>query len=315
MNRIPRSGHILQEKAVILLNLFLSERRIFLRLRIISISGMSALILTGGALFNHGKRAKYIQVLIRNSKLAKEQDFIFGFRAVIEAIRLGKEIDRVLLIKKPESQITNELFPLIREHLIPFQFVPVEKLNRITRKNHQGVIAFISHISYYPVDEIVIKCFDQGRDPFLLILDGITDVGNFGAIARSAECMGVDGIIIPGKGSVRITADAVKSSAGALLRIPVARVSSLRDTIEYLINSGIKIVAGTEKVNKHAASVQLTGPLAIITGSEDTGISSSLLKLAHEKISIPMQGEITSLNVSVATAILIYEAVRQRMSV
>ncbi len=245
--------------------------------------------------------------------MTQEKDFIFGIRALLEAIESGKEIDRVLFAKNPDSQINNEVFPLIRQHSIPFQFVPVEKLNRITRKNHQGVVAFISAVSYYPVSEIIMRCFDKGKDPFLLILDQVTDVGNFGAIGRSAECLGVDGIIIPERGNARINADSIKASAGALLRIPVARVRSLESTIEYLIDSGLKIIAGTEKAEKAAFDVTLTGPLAIIAGSEDTGISARLLKISHELIKIPMSGKIASLNVSAATAILLYEAARQRV--
>jgi len=248
-----------------------------------------------------------------NRFLMQEKEFIFGVRAVQEAIHSGKEIDRVLLTKKPDSEISNELFPLIRKHFIPFQFVPVEKLNRITGKNHQGVIAFISPVTYYPVSELIIRCYDKGKDPFLLILDRVTDVGNFGAIARSAECLGVDGIIIPEKGNARINADAVKASSGALLRIPVARVSSLASTMEYLKDSGLRIVAGTEKAETFAYTATLTGPLAIIAGSEESGISASLLKMSHELVKIPMPGETASLNVSAAVAILLYEAMKQRM--
>jgi len=245
--------------------------------------------------------------------LAKDQDFIFGVRAVTEAILSGKEIDRILLSRKPDNQINNELFPLIRQHSVSFQFVPVEKLNRITLKNHQGVVAYLSPVSYYPLEEIIINCFDKGKDPLILVLDHITDVGNFGAIARSAECMGVDGIIISEKGGARINADAIKASAGALLRIPVSRVASLGSAVDYLAASGLRIIAGTEKAEKPADKVSLTGPLAIITGAEDTGISLSLLEKSHELMKIPMPGKITSLNVSAATAILLYETMRQRM--
>jgi len=176
------------------------------------------------------------------------------------------------------------------------------------------VVAYISPVPYYPLDEIVMRCFDSGKEPFILILDQITDIGNFGAIARSAECMGVDVIVIPEKGSASINADAVKISAGALLRVPVSKVSSLKKSVEYLRNSGIKIFAGTEKAEVDAGEAILTGPVAIIAGSEDRGISPALLRMSDELIKIPMSGNIQSLNVSVATAILLYEVMKQRNS-
>ena len=232
----------------------------------------------------------------------------------MEAIRSEKEIDRILLSKRPDSQIMAELFPLVRQNSIPFQHVPEEKLNRITRKNHQGVIAFISQISYTPVEEILFSCFDKGKDPLVILLDQVTDVRNFGAIARSAECMGAAGIIIPERGSARINADAVKTSAGALLIIPVARVASLQDTVKYLKNSGLKIISASEKGDNLIFKTDLTGPLAIIMGAEDTGISPSLLKLSDNFIKIPMVGETASLNVSTAATVLLYEVVRQRIT-
>lgn len=232
----------------------------------------------------------------------------------MEAIRSGREIDRILISKRPDSQIMNELFPLVRQNNLVFQYVPEEKLNRVTRKNHQGVIAFISQISYSPLEEILFGCYDKGNDPLVVVLDQVTDVRNFGAIARSAECMGVAGIIIPEKGSARINADAVKTSAGALLNIPVARVASLQDTLKYLKNSGLKIVAATEKGHTMLYDTQLTGPLAIVMGAEDVGISPSLLKLSDELVKIPMTGQTGSLNVSAATTVVLYEILRQRKS-
>lgn len=245
--------------------------------------------------------------------MGKDQDYIFGIRAVTEAIKSEKEIDKILLIKKPDSHVMNELFPLIREHSIPFQYVPIEKINRITRKNHQGVIAFISHIAYFSIEELVFRCFNEGKDPLVLILDQISDVRNFGAIARSAESMNVTGIVLPEKGSARINADAVKTSAGALLKVPVARVSSLIDTVKFLKNSGLKVIAATEKASNMIFRSDLTGPLAVIIGSEDTGISTSLLKVSDELLAIPMKGEIGSLNVSSAATVVLYEILRQRL--
>jgi 23S rRNA (guanosine2251-2'-O)-methyltransferase len=240
------------------------------------------------------------------------EEFIFGTRAVIEAISAGRDIERVLLQKKEESAGAQELFSLLRQKNIEYQFVPVEKLNRVTRKNHQGVIAYLSHVSYTSIEEIVSRAYESGKDPFVLILDHISDVRNFGAIARTAECAGLDGIVIPEKGSVRVTADAVKTSAGALMTIPVARVNSLRETINYLSMAGLTIVSATEKSETDLYHVELTGPLALIMGSEEIGVSSSLLELSNTKVKIPMLGEIGSLNVSVAAGVVIYEIIRQR---
>ena len=245
--------------------------------------------------------------------MKKNTDFIFGIRAVIEAIKAGKEVDRVLIARKSESEITKDLFSLVRETEIPFQFVPVEKLNRITRKSHQGVVAFLSEISYYPVDELIRRAYEAGRDPLLIILDGVSDVRNFGAIARSAECFGFSGIIIPEKGAARVNADAVKTSAGALLKIPVSRVRSLPNTIKYLKDSGLMIFSVTEKASKDLHQVKLEGPLALIMGGEDTGISENLVFLSDESLKIPMEGETESLNVSVASSVVMYEVNRQRI--
>lgn len=231
----------------------------------------------------------------------------------MEAISAGKDIERVLLQKKAESLGAQELFSLLRQKKIEFQFVPVEKLNRVTHKNHQGVIAYLSLVHYTPVEEIVSRAYESGKDPFILILDHITDVRNFGAIARTAECAGVDGIVIPESGSVRITADAVKTSAGALMKIPVARVNSLRETVNYLNMSGLTVIGATEKTETGIYEAALGGPLAIIMGSEDTGISPALLELCSVKIKIPMMGEIGSLNVSVAAGVIMYEIIRQRL--
>jgi len=241
------------------------------------------------------------------------EDFIFGTRAVMEAITSGKDIERVLLQKKSESLGAQELFSLLRHKGIDYQFVPVEKLNRITHKNHQGVVAFISLVAYTPMEEIVSRAYESGRDPFVLVLDHLTDVRNFGAIARTAECAGIDGIIIPETGSVRITADAVKTSSGALMKIPVARAASLRDAVKYLSNAGLSIVSATEKTESDLYKTELNGPIAIVMGAEDLGVSNSILDLSNKKIKIPMLGEIGSLNVSVAAGVVIYEVLRQRM--
>lgn len=244
--------------------------------------------------------------------MKKEQDYIFGTRAVLEAIKAGKEIDRVLIARKSDTPVSKELFTVVRENEIPWQFVPVEKINRITRKNHQGILAFLSEISYSPLVEIITRAYESGQDPLLVILDRVSDVRNFGAIARSAECLGFTGIVVPEKGSARINADAVKTSAGALMNIPVARVSSLANTLKYLKDSGIRIVAATEKTDKLLYQEKFSGPTALILGNEETGISENLLFLCDQKIRIPMHGETESLNVSVAASIMMYEVLRQR---
>lgn len=230
----------------------------------------------------------------------------------MEAIGSNVEIDKLLIARKSESEISKEMLDMAKEHKIPLLYVPVEKLNRITRKNHQGAIAFISSVSYSPLEELINSCYENGKDPLFVILDQVSDVRNFGAIARSAECLGFNGIIIAFKGAAKINADAVKTSAGALMKIPVSRVKSLANSIKYLKDSGIQIVAVTEKASEKCYDAKLTGPLALILGSEDRGISPNLLFLSDQKVQIPMQGETESLNVSVASSILLYEVQRQR---
>ncbi|VAW15651.1 23S rRNA (guanosine(2251)-2'-O)-methyltransferase [hydrothermal vent metagenome] len=241
-----------------------------------------------------------------------KEDYIFGTRAVIEAIKSGKPIDRVLLKKGLNNELFQELFHAIKESKTPFQFVPVEKINRVTRKNHQGVIGLMSPIEFQDIENVLPLIYDKGKDPLILILDQVSDVRNFGAIARSAECAGVDALLIPEKGFARLNADAVKTSAGALYNIPVCRSQNLAGTIQLLKDSGIKIIAATEKTETLYYQTDMDTPLAIIAGSEDKGISSSLLKVADQLIKIPVLGQIESLNVSVACSLIIYEAVRQR---
>jgi 23S rRNA (guanosine2251-2'-O)-methyltransferase len=204
------------------------------------------------------------------------------------------------------------LLSLIKENEIAFQFVPLEKINRITRKNHQGVLAFISPIEYTNIEMLLPVLFETGQEPLLLILDQITDVRNFGAIARSAECAGVHGIIIPEKGMARIGADAIKTSAGALHHVPICKVTNLLRTIQYLKDSGIQIVAATEKADKIYTQGNFKTPVAIVMGSEESGISQSILNSSDQQLKIPLFGNIESLNVSVSAALMMYEAVRQR---
>lgn len=239
---------------------------------------------------------------------------IFGVRAVIEAIQAGKEFDKILVKKDIQSDLSKELFAVLKGTLIPVQRVPVEKLNRITRKNHQGVIAFISSITYQKTEDLVPFLFEQGKNPFFVMLDGVTDVRNFGAIARTCECAGVDAIIIPAKGSVSVNADAIKTSAGALHTLPVCREQNLRNTLQMLKDSGFRIIAATEKGDYQYTRADYTGPTCIIMGAEDKGVSYDNLALCDEWVKIPMFGSIESLNVSVAAGILIYEAIKQRVT-
>ncbi|MCG6187158.1 23S rRNA (guanosine(2251)-2'-O)-methyltransferase RlmB [Maribellus maritimus] len=241
-----------------------------------------------------------------------KDEFVFGTRAVIEAIKTNRHIDKIFLKKGLNNELSQELFQLIREEQIQFQFVPLEKINRITRKNHQGVLALLSPIEYHNIETLLPGIYESGKDPLILILDQVTDVRNFGAIVRSAECAGVNAIVIPEKGTARIGGDAVKTSAGAIHHVPICKVQGLAKTIKFLKDSGIKIIAATEKANTIYSDSKLHMPLAIVMGSEDTGISNSILQLTDEQLTIPILGKIESLNVSVAAAIIMYEAVRQR---
>ena len=242
----------------------------------------------------------------------EKNEMIFGARAVIEAIQAGQEIDKVLIKKDIQSDLSKELLAALKDTFIPVQRVPVERINRITKKNHQGVIAFISPITYQRTEDIVPFLFEQGKNPLLIMLDGLTDVRNFGAIARTCECAGVDAIIIPNKNSVSVNADAIKTSAGALHTLPVCREANLRNTIKFLKDSGFKIIAATEKGDYDYTKADYEGPTCIIMGAEDTGVSYDNLALCDEWVKIPMLGTIESLNVSVAAGVLIYEAIKQR---
>ena len=247
--------------------------------------------------------------------MKESKDYIFGIRAVIEAIRSGKTIDKLMIRSGLKGELFFELLSLVKELQIPFKYVPNERINRITMKNHQGVIAFISPIEFQSIENILPSLYEDGKIPFFLILDKITDVRNFGAITRTAECAGVDAIIIPEKGSAQISADAVKTSAGALHKIPVCRVKSLAHTIKFLQESGIQIVAATEKASENYYQVDFLIPTAILMGAEDTGVSMEFLRVADKMVKIPILGEIESLNVSVAAGILIYEVVKHRMNI
>jgi 23S rRNA (guanosine2251-2'-O)-methyltransferase len=244
--------------------------------------------------------------------MQKESECIFGLRPVIEAIKAGKQIDRLLIRQGLQGALYHELMTEVRKHQIVYQIVPVERIELVTRKNHQGVLAWLSVIEYQYIANLLPMIFEKGEDPLLIALDGVSDVRNFGAIVRTAECLGAHAIIIPEKGSARITADAVKTSAGALHILPVCREKSIVRAIEFLKESGLKVVCSSDSAGKIASEADLTGPAVLILGSEDKGISRELIDLADQVIKIPMTGTIGSLNVSVAAGILMYEVVRQR---
>ncbi|MDY6801396.1 MAG: 23S rRNA (guanosine(2251)-2'-O)-methyltransferase RlmB [Bacteroidota bacterium] len=246
--------------------------------------------------------------------MKQDKDFIFGIRPVIEAINSGKNIDKLMIRKGLRGELYYELMALVKQFEIPIQIVPNERINRVTQKNHQGVLAFISPIEFQHIEKIIPSLYEKGKAPLIVILDKVTDVRNFGAISRTAECAGVDALIIPEKGSARISADAVKTSAGALHKVPVCRVKSLTKTIRFLQDSGVQIIAATEKASDYYYQVDFTIPTAILVGAEDRGVAIEYLKICDKMVKIPVLGEIESLNVSVAASILIYEAVKQRLS-
>lgn len=243
----------------------------------------------------------------------QSSDYIFGLRAVTEAVNAGKDIDRVLLRKGLTGQQAQDLIKLLKENGILVRSVPAEKLDKITRKNHQGVIAILSAVTYHELGNVVPALYEEGALPFIVVLDGITDVRNFGAIARTCECAGVDAIVIPDHGSVSVGGDAVKTSAGALLTLPVCREHSILHAVRYLKNSGFKVVAVSEKADINYTMASYTEPTALVMGAEDIGINPDVIRECDTFVSIPMFGNIGSLNVSVAAGVLIYEVVRQRL--
>lgn len=248
-----------------------------------------------------------------NREKRESNQLVFGIRAVIEALKSDKEIEGLYLQRGLAGPLLSELKAILKEREIVYQAVPVEKLDRITAKNHQGVVAFISPIIYQVIEDIIPAVFEKGETPFILIIDGVTDVRNFGAIARTAECAGIHAIIVPARGSAQVNPDAIKTSAGALYKIPVCRHQNLVKTVRFLQESGLQLVACTEKTNEFLYKPDYTLPTAIIMGSEENGISDELIRIADHLARIPMFGEIESLNVSVSAGVVLYEAVRQRM--
>jgi 23S rRNA (guanosine2251-2'-O)-methyltransferase len=241
-----------------------------------------------------------------------KSEMIFGTRTVIEAIKAGREIEKIFIQAGLNNDLTKELITVAKENDVPLSFTPQQKLNKLSTKNHQGVICLLSAVKYATLEDLIDHAYTNGKEPFFLILDRITDVRNFGAIARTADCAGLTGIIIPDKGNAPITGDAMKTSAGALSYLPVCRVKDFKKTIQTLKENGIQVLACTEKAATTIYEVDLVSPVAIILGSEEDGISHTLLKEADQLVKIPMYGNIASLNVSVSAGIALYEVIRQK---
>lgn len=242
------------------------------------------------------------------------EDYIYGLRAIIEAIKEGRPIDKLFVKRDITGDLAGEMLALAREHRIVVQRVPIERINRISRKNHQGAIALMSAVTYHNLGNLVTSLYDDGILPFIVLLDGITDVRNFGAIARTAECCGVNALVIAERGSVSVGADAVKTSAGALLSLPVCREHSLTAAVKFLKDSGFNVVAVSEKATMGYTECDYTAPTVLVMGAEDKGISPEVLRMCDSHVAIPMFGHISSLNVSVAAGVLMYEVVRQRLN-
>lgn len=243
-----------------------------------------------------------------------KSEIIYGTRPVLEAIEAGKDIDKIFVQKDSRSGPMSELLHHARQAQVPISFVPVEKLNRFTRQNHQGVVCLLSPVNYSSIENVLPSVFEKGETPLILILDRISDVRNFGAICRSAECAGTHAVIIPAKGAAQINSDAVKASAGAVFNIPICRVESLKKTLLFLKDSGLQVISCTEKAEKYIYENDLSLPTAIILGSEEDGISAELLQKSDYLARIPMKGKTSSLNVSVAAGIVLYEILRQKTS-
>lgn len=243
----------------------------------------------------------------------EKENIIFGIRAVIEAINSVAEIDKVFIQKEAQGSLMKELFVVLKKNNISFNYVPVEKLNRYTANNHQGVVATIAPIKFYSIEQLLEEVSEKTEKPLFLVLDGISDARNFGAIIRTAECTGVNGIIISKTGAAPVNGDTVKTSAGAVFNIPICKVDHVKDAVFYLQSSDIALVAATEKTEDTIYDMDFNKGVAIIMGSEDKGINPSVLKIVDNKAKLPMFGTISSLNVSVACGAFLYEAIRQRL--
>lgn len=242
-----------------------------------------------------------------------EQSMIYGIHAVLEALKENQTIDQIFIKKNSDNELIREIIYLSRKNNVTVKSVPIEKIQRFTNKNHQGIVAFISPIEFYSLEQIIPTIYEKGETPLLVMLDNITDVRNLGAIVRSCECMGVHAVIVPLKGGAQISSDAVKTSAGAILKMPICKVKSTLHALNYCKESGIQVVSASEKHAVDCFNVDFKKPTLLVMGSEEDGISQALLDNSDSKITIPMIGEISSLNVSVATGICLYEVVRQRI--
>jgi 23S rRNA (guanosine2251-2'-O)-methyltransferase len=242
----------------------------------------------------------------------KANNLLAGVNACVEAMKEGREMERLFIKKGSRGDNLSELLSMARERGIPISYVPIEKLDRLTRVNHQGVVGVASLIEYGILEDLIPFLYEQGKDPLILVLDRVTDVRNFGAICRTAECMGVDAVVIPDKEAAQVNVEAMKTSAGALNRIPVCRVQDLKKSIKFLQNSGLKVVAASEKGSEAVYKTELIGPLTVVMGSEEDGVSDALIRTADLLLSIPMPGKTDSLNVSVAAGMFLYEVARQR---
>ncbi len=250
------------------------------------------------------------------TRRVKEKEMIFGLHAVLEAIDAGKTFDKILVRRDMSSslgrQLMDRLSQMGEEVQTAVQRVPVEKLNQFTDRNHQGVIAFLSPVEFYRVEDIIQAAYDRGETPLLMVLDNVTDMRNFGAIARTCACAGVHGLVIGTRGSASINGDAVKTSAGAIHTLPICKVENMQNALRLMRDSGLSIVAATEHASRNYTEADMSLPLAILMGNEEKGIYEANLNLATEQVRIPMRGTIESLNVSVAAGVMLYEAVRQR---
>jgi 23S rRNA (guanosine2251-2'-O)-methyltransferase len=240
-------------------------------------------------------------------------ELLYGRHPVVDALENGRTIEKVLLSNAIHGEFEKRLRFLCKEANVPLQVVPKEKLNSITRKNHQGVLAFVSPIPYYTLEDIIPMIYDKGETPLIVLVDGVTDVRNIGAIARSAEASGAHALVLPKKGSAQINEEAMKSSAGALTMLPVCRVNSLMHAVEFLQLNGITVIAADLKGDKMLYDLDLTGPTAIVMGDEAKGVNRMLLELVDEHFLIPMRGKTDSYNVSVATGIILYEVMKQQL--
>jgi len=247
-----------------------------------------------------------------STKRRPEKEMLFGTRAVIEALRAGKNIEKILIRRDMNNALVRELYQALGGEHVPVQKVPVEKLNHLTDRNHQGVVAFTSPVIFQHIADIIPSLYERGKTPFVVALDGVTDVRNFGAIARSCVCAGADALVIAASGSAAAGADAIKTSAGALLHLPLCREANMAKTLQFLAESGLKTVAVSEKAAQNYTEISLTEPLVLGLGSEENGISPEVLRHCSHAASIPLFGAVQSLNVSVAAGIMLYEVVRQR---